>query len=321
MSKTCKNCGEEIKDTARICPKCGKPADPPEQPYLNRKVKKTPWIDGTDSKTADKEKKKPHIGIIIAAILFVAVIAAGMYWLAERSPQENGINGEASPTEAATAAVTSDTPDPALKKLADEGRIASKLSAVDSDKMKSMIADAKTLEYTEMGEREFAEKVYGITGCRLSSADSSLSEITAENDSFFFADAGDDEEEAYLAFDKKEKTMFILVYLPDGYWMCEKVANENIVARYSGEEQNNTEVHYVLEETGETVFFGKTVDDIWCFYYNGSGELFLCMDNTDISDPKFFNGDFLSMESFAGRLSLQTVLDSITAEYGKELKF
>lgn len=312
MSKTCKNCGEELKDTARTCPKCGKPADPPEQPYLNRKVKKTPWIDGSEP-----PKKKPHIGIIIAAVLFVAVVIAGMYWLAKRSPGESEAPA---PTETATAAVTSDTPYPVLKKLADEGRLSSTVSAFDKNIMKSMLQSAKSLEYTEMSEQKFAEKVLSITGVKLAS-DSSFSEFTAENESFFFADAGDDENEAYLAFDKKEKTMYILIRRldTDGYWKCEKVANGNIAARYNGEEQSSVEVHYVLENTGETVLSGKTVDEIWCFYYNSAGELFLCMDNTDISDPKFYNGDFLSMESFAGRLVQQTVFDNIKTEYGKEL--
>lgn len=319
MSKTCKNCGEEIKDTARTCPKCGKPADPPEQPYLNRKVKKTPWIDGTEPEP--KPKKKAHAGIIIAAVLVIAVAAAGIYWFVlrdEKNAADDGVN----PTETATAAVTDDTPDPELKKLADEGRISSKITAVDSNIMKSMIEGAQTLEYTEMSEQDFVRRVNDAAGIAITaSTDSTLIALTAENDRFIFDDACDDENEAYLVFDKNEKTMFIFVRPigSDGYWKCERVAAENIPARYNGEEQNNVEVHYVLGSTGETVFSGKTVDEIWCFYYNDVGELFLCMNNADISNPKFFNGDFLSMDSFAGKLVQQTVFDNIKTEYGKEL--
>lgn len=321
MSKTCKNCGEELKDTARTCPKCGKPADPPEQPYLNRKVKKTPWIDGSEA--SEKPKKKSYVGIVIAAVIFVAVVAAGMYWLAKRSPDDTGAVNDSALTQTATAAVTSDEPEPALKKLADEGRISSKITAVDKGVMKAMIQSAQSLEYTETSEQEFIQRILALTGCKLEPLGSGLSAFTAENDSFLFTDACDDENEAYLVFDKKEKTMFILSRKldSDGYWMCEKVANENIAARYSGGKQNDSEVHYVLGETGETVFFGKTADGVWCFYYNDAGELFLCMDNTDISNPKFYNGDFLSMDSFAGKLVLQTVLDNIKKDYGKELIF
>lgn len=86
----CQFCGTVLKDTARFCKGCGRPTG--ENAAAQSPTQNAPQINiGTGSIKSDR---KP---IIIAAILFVALIVGGLIWWGSKGPRagEDGVSNSA----------------------------------------------------------------------------------------------------------------------------------------------------------------------------------------------------------------------------------
>ncbi|MCQ2484389.1 MAG: zinc ribbon domain-containing protein [Clostridia bacterium] len=290
---------------ADYCSKCGK--------ALNKNSKRCP-----DCGTKNDVKRKSHAPLIICILLVLALAAAGVYYFGIQKHRLPLVQEKTEPTTETQSAAAIENSE--LAKLVRESKVPSHINAHDKEMLKNMIASAQSLSYAEISEEQFSNRISGIVGAEIKPDENAFMEYVAEDRDFYYVDAGGEDGQMYLVFGKKNRNMYILSELKNGYWMTENVEKELVADRFSGAEQEKAEEHYVLGKTGETVFYGITVGD-WCFYYNDEGNLFLCMNNADESDPLFFNADYQSMEPFAGQLVFQTVLDNIESKYSVKLEF
>lgn len=291
MADYCSKCGKALNKNSKRCPECG---------------------------TKNDVKRKSHAPVIICILLVIALAAAGVYYFGIQKHRLPFIQEKTEPSTESGSVVTIESPE--LAKLVREGKVPSHINADDKEMLKNMISSAQSLSYAEISEKQFSKRITGIVGTEIKPDENAFMEYVAEDRDFYYVDAGDEDGQMYLVFSKKYRNMFILSELTNGYWMTENVEKDLVADRFSGTELERAEDHYVLEKTGETVFYGITVGD-WCFYYNDEGDLFLCMNNADESDPQFFNADYQSMEPFAGQLVFQTVLDNIESKYSVKLEF
>ncbi len=111
MSKFCINCGAELPDTARFCPKCGAHA------ALVPACQETPADPATPPSAPKPAAKRPVQGVVFAIVAAVIALIACVVLFALRQNKDARTAGETDPAQTQSLSTVSPSPSPSLSPM------------------------------------------------------------------------------------------------------------------------------------------------------------------------------------------------------------